>query len=448
MQVKATYHDIWHLAYPIMLGAIAQTILGLTDTAFLARVGEVELGASAIAGVYYFVLVMLGMALSIGSQILMSRKAGEGNRAAIGNIFDHSIIILLSMSVILFAIMHYVTPLLFGRILHSPEIAEASNTFIRYRSFGIFFILPVNCFRAFYTSISTTRYITYSSLVLTVSNIILDYVLIFGKLGFEAQGIAGAAKASSLAEAIACIFLFLLTAFKKDIKSFRLFRFQSISFSTIKQVLIISAPILFQNLLSMGAWFLFFVFIEQLGEHELAISNIVRSAYMVLMTPVWGFSSAANSMVSNLIGQNKPDEIFKLIKKIITLSLLTVAGVFLLNLIDIRFLLRIMTSDQKLIEDCMQPYYVIWCGMLFFSVSMILLNSISGTGKTQVALMIEILNIFIYLSYAYLAAIVFKTKLEVVWYVEVLYWITMGLCAWLYLRSNKWRNTKSLYTQD
>lgn len=113
MQVKATYHDIWHIAYPIMLGAVAQTILGLTDTAFLARVGEVELGASALAGVYYFVLVMLGMALSIGSQILMSRKAGEGNRPAIGNIFDHSIIILMTLSVILFAVMYYLTPLFF-----------------------------------------------------------------------------------------------------------------------------------------------------------------------------------------------------------------------------------------------------------------------------------------------------------------------------------------------
>lgn len=444
MQVKATYHDIWHIAYPIMLGAVAQTILGLTDTAFLARVGEVELGASALAGVYYFVLVMLGMALSIGSQILMSRKAGEGNRPAIGNIFDHSIIILMTLSVILFAVMYYLTPLFFSRVLKSHEIAEACNTFIQYRSFGIFFILPVNCFRAFYTSISTTRYITYTSLVLTITNIILAYILIFGKLGFEAQGIAGAGKASAIAEVITCIFLIVITALKKDIKSFGLFRFHKISFAQINQILLISAPVFFQNLLSMGAWFLFFVFIEQLGEHQLAISNIVRSAYMVLMTPVWGYSSAANSMVSNLIGQNKPDEVFRLIKKIVTLSLLSIAGIFLLNLIDIRFLLEIMTSDKRLIEDSIHPYYVIWCGMFFFSISIVLLSSISGTGKTQVALMIETANIFIYLSYAYLTAIVFKTKLEVVWYVEVLYWITMGVCAWYYLRSNRWRNSKPL----
>jgi len=58
MQVKSTYLNIWQIAYPIMLASVAQMLVGLTDTAFLARVGEVELGASAIAGVFYFVLVI------------------------------------------------------------------------------------------------------------------------------------------------------------------------------------------------------------------------------------------------------------------------------------------------------------------------------------------------------------------------------------------------------
>ena len=122
MQVKATYKDIWRISYPIMLGAMAQTLLGLTDTAFLARVGEVELGASAIAGVFYFVLVMLGMALSIGAQILMSRKAGENNRAEIGTIFDNSTIILFALSIVLFAIMQLGAPWLFYKCRHDPLI--------------------------------------------------------------------------------------------------------------------------------------------------------------------------------------------------------------------------------------------------------------------------------------------------------------------------------------
>ena len=130
MQVKSTYLNIWQIAYPIMLASVAQMLVGLTDTAFLARVGEVELGASAIAGVFYFVLVMLGMALSIGSQILMSRKAGENDRLAIGNYFDHSVVILLVLAVLLFFIMFFAAPAFFNLVLSSKDVADASITYI------------------------------------------------------------------------------------------------------------------------------------------------------------------------------------------------------------------------------------------------------------------------------------------------------------------------------
>lgn len=446
MQVKATYKDIWRISYPIMLGAMAQTLLGLTDTAFLARVGEVELGASAIAGVFYFVLVMLGMALSIGAQILMSRKAGENNRLEIGTIFDNSTIILFSLSIVLFTIMQFGAPWLFYKILKSHQVAEASVTFIKHRSYGIFFILLINCFRAFYTSITETKYITYNAIFMTVANIVFAYAFIFGKFGFEAQGIAGAGTASALAEALAFIFIALLTVYKKDIKSFQLFRFKNISKSLCRSIVQISTPIFFQNLLSMGAWFLFFVFIEQLGEHQLAISNLVRSSYMVLMTPIWGYSTAANSMVSNLIGQKKESEVMTLVKKIATLSLITTVCMFILNLFNFRILLNIMTSDMGIVEDSIPSYIIIWFGMFLFSLSMVGLSAVSGTGKTQVAMSIELVNIFIYIVYSYVTAVILHSQLEIVWGAEITYWLIMGLCAYYYLQTNKWKPVRESLT--
>ena len=121
---------------------------------------------------------------------------------------------------------------------------------------------------------------------------------------------------------------------------------------------------------------LFFVFIERLGEHELAISNVVRSAYMVIMTPIWGYSSATNSMVSNLIGQKKENEVIGLVKKIITLSLLTTLVLFLVNLINYRFILELTSSDTSLVNDCIASYNMVWGAMFIFSVSLILLMSI------------------------------------------------------------------------
>ncbi|HNR20643.1 MAG TPA: MATE family efflux transporter [Bacteroidia bacterium] len=440
MKVEATYSNIWKISYPIMLGGIAQTILHLTDTMFLARVGEVELGAGAVAGVFYFVLVMLGMAIAIGSQILMSRKAGEGNKKEIGFLFDHCTLILWSMSMVLFLLMQFGAPALFRSMLQSEDVQQASVDFIKYRSYGIFFILTTHAFRSFYTSISQTRIISYSAIVLTGSNVILAYGMILGKFGFEAEGIVGAGKASAISECIAALYLIVYTILKKDIKEFGLFKFSELKAEKVKSIISISSPIVLQNLLSMGAWFLFFVFIERIGQHELAISNVVRATYMVLMTPIWGYSSATNSMVSNLIGQGRSDEVLDLVKKIIKLSLLTTAVICLLNFIQIDFLLALTASDLQLVADALPSYYVVLSAMFVFSIAIVALMAVSGTGKTQVTMYIEIFNIFIYLVLSYIFAVVMKASLPVVWSTEIYYWAIMGLFAWCYLKSNKWKN--------
>src|SRR5687768_4265033 len=94
MKVNTSFRNIWDISYPIILGSLATTVLNLTDTAFIARVGEIELGAMAITTVFYFVMVMIGIALGTGAQILMARRAGEGNQPEIGRLFDHSFLIL------------------------------------------------------------------------------------------------------------------------------------------------------------------------------------------------------------------------------------------------------------------------------------------------------------------------------------------------------------------
>jgi Na+-driven multidrug efflux pump len=159
---------------------------------------------------------------------------------------------------------------------------------------------------------------------------------------------------------------------------------------------------------------------------------------MVLMTPMWGYSSATNSMVSNLIGQNKSCEVIKLVKKIITLSLLTSTILFLINIFDYTMLLQITTSDHQLISDAIPSYHIIWVSMFIFSASIILLSAVSGTGNTRAAMIIEIVNIFIYMGYVYICAVIIKTKLETVWLAEIFYWIIMGVLAYFYLNSRKW----------
>ncbi|HRH67628.1 MAG TPA: MATE family efflux transporter [Bacteroidia bacterium] len=439
MQVNTSYRDILNMAYPVMVGSLATTLLNITDTAFLGRVGETELGASAVGGVLYFVFVMIGIAIGIGTQILIARRAGEKNEDAIGEIFDHSLIILFGLSVLLFLILKFLSPLLLRLILDSEPVVQASIRFLNYRSYGIFFIMLGTVFRSFYVGIAQPRVFGIYSFLMAIVNFIFGYLFIFGNFGFPELGIEGAGLASSLAELIALIYLFGYTAVKPGIRQFKLFHFKRMDWKLMGRIMNLSAPLVVQNLLSMGAWFVFFIFIEKLGEHELAISNIVRGAYMVAMTPIWGFSIAANSMVSNIIGQGKADAVLGMVNRIIKLALLVTGFMALLNLLIPRLILRIFTSDEILINDSLGSYYVVILAMLFFAFAIVCISAVSGTGATRAALYIEIAAILIYLIYNYVITFILNGTVEMIWFSEIIYWIFTGIASYVFLRTLRWK---------
>ena len=90
-----SYRNIWRVAYPILISLVMEQMIGLTDTAFLGRVGEVELGASAIAIIYYIILFMIGFGFSIGAQIIIGRRNGEGRFKDTGKVFWNGLYFLL-----------------------------------------------------------------------------------------------------------------------------------------------------------------------------------------------------------------------------------------------------------------------------------------------------------------------------------------------------------------
>jgi len=105
-------------------------------------------------------------------------------------------------------------------------------------------------------------------------------------------------------------------------------------------------------------------------------------------------------------------------------------------------ILGISTSDKSIIQDAMGCYYIIAGSMFLFSISVILLSTVSGTGSTKAAMLIELTNIFIYLAYVYVFAIIINSSIEQVWLSEPIYWTMMGLFSWLYIRTGRWKEVR------
>ena len=123
---KYSYKEIWLITYPILVSLIMEQLIGMTDTAFLGRVGEIELGASALAGVYYMIIFMIAFGFSIGAQILIGRRNGEGNYKQIGSIFYQGVVFLLSLAVVMFVLSQLYSPYILKDIIQSNEVFHAT----------------------------------------------------------------------------------------------------------------------------------------------------------------------------------------------------------------------------------------------------------------------------------------------------------------------------------
>lgn len=442
MHLQVTYRSIWLIAYPIIAGLVAETLMNVIDTAFLGRVGEVALGAGAIGGLFYFALIVLGVGLGIGAQILIGRRNGEEKYNEIGLIIHQLWIFLAGIGIAIFAFLYFFGENVLSGLIASEAISDASTTYINIRAWGIFFSFINISFKAFYIGTLQTRILTVSTSIQAGINIILDYFFIFGAGNIPPMGVAGAALATVIAEFITCVFFIIYTRFYTTHKQFALFKKIRFQFVIFKQLFKIASPVMLQHFISFGAWFLFFVIIEKLGQQALAISNIARSLYMLLLVPLWGFASAANSMVSNLIGQHQSNKVMQLLYKVIVLSL----SITLIMDVSIVFfpeaMLAIYSDDANLIANAVPVMHVIAVALVLFAVAITFFSGLSGTGKTTIALIFEICIISLYFGTAYILAVPMQQSLQKVWLVEPMYFFLIGLCSFIYLKSERWKKLK------
>ncbi|GHT38118.1 MATE family efflux transporter [Bacteroidia bacterium] len=312
--------QIWSISYPILLSLLAQNIINVTDTAFLGRVGEVELGASALGGLFYICAYTLAFGFSTGSQILMARRNGEKHYSQVGSVMIQGGFFLLGLAAVLFLFMRFGSGPLLRAFISSDIIREATLGFLHIRIFGFFFSFINVLFRAFYVAITRTKVLTINAILMACTNIVLDYIFIFGHAGLPAMGLTGAALASVIAEAVSILFFFIYTRFTVDSKKYGLNRLYSFNIAMLKRILNISVFMMLQQFISMSTFFFFFIAVEHIGQRELAIANIVRSIYIVLFIPVNALSTTANTLVSNAIGAGNSFQVIPIIRRIAVLS--------------------------------------------------------------------------------------------------------------------------------
>lgn len=434
--------EIWNVSYPILLALLAQNVVNVTDTAFLGHVGEVELGASAMGGLLYICIFTVAFGFSTGSQIMIARRNGEGRFKDVGPVMMQGCMFLLAMAVVLFGLCQWSAPVLVRMLISSDAIYEGTLDFLHWRMFGFFFSFVNVMFRALYVGITRTKVLTINAVVMALVNVFLDYALIFGHFGLPEMGLKGAAIASVMAEAASTLFCVIYTGVYVDLKKYGLNRLPSFDFSLLGRILSISCFTMVQYFLSMATWFVFFLAIERLGQRELAIANIVRSIYIVILIPVQALSTTANTLVSNLIGAGGIESVMQLMGRIAKVSFFVVLVCVALMVMIPQTFLSVYTGDATLQAESVPSLYVIGGAMLIASVANIYFNGISGTGNTQAALYLETGTLIIYAVYVCWVGLILKAPVAVCFTTEALYYGLLLLTSVIYLKKANWQNKR------
>lgn len=280
-------------------------------------------------------------------------------------------------------------------------------------------------FRAFYIGITNTKVLTLSSVVMALVNVVLDYGLVFGELGLPEMGVRGAALASVIAEASSLMFFLIYTYTKINLRKYGFRRSFSVDFSMVGKIMSISSFTMVQYFLSMAIWFVFFMALERLGQRELAIANIVRSVYIVLLIPVQALATTANTLVSNLIGAGGTDKVVALLHRIARVSFLIMVVCVVLTLLFPNTILSVYSGDSTLTSESIPALYVVCGAMMIASLANIYFNGISGTGNTQAALVLETGVLIFYAFYVVIVGMVLRQPVEICFTTEVVYYSLM-----------------------
>lgn len=302
-KLSKEYNKTLLLAYPVMLGQTGHVVVGMVDSMMVGQIGVVPLAASTLANSVFFLFFVFGLGASYAVTPLVANADGEGNVKKIGDLLLHSILINLVMGLVLYGLAK-LTALFIGSLDQPVDVVEVAKPYLSIVVLSIIPLMFYQAFKQFAEGLSDTK----MAMIITLSsnglNIILNYILIFGKLGVEPMGLMGAGWATLIARTVMAIWMALYVLYNKRFAIYKqLIDFKNLSVETTKNILAIGIPSALQFTFEVTAFvvatfFMGLISAEAIAAHQIAIS-LASFSYMLSS----GLGAAATVRVGNQLGK-------------------------------------------------------------------------------------------------------------------------------------------------
>jgi MATE family, multidrug efflux pump len=430
------------LAIPAMITQLSMTLVNLVDTMFIGRLGALEIGASAVTGLIIFNITAVGDGFSTGMVATIARMIGEKDEKNAAVFSTTGIVILVILGLILTPVLLLGAQYIF-RFMRLP--GDLIDTAWQYYSVFISFVPAIFAFLALSASFRARGDTKTPMLVgfgMNILNIILDWVLIFGKWGFPALELRGAALASGLSFLSGTLVLGFISIYSPE--GLLKLKKSYISISHFMRIIKIGVPSMIERFaMSFSQLLVMAISVNPMGNIAIASFHIVMRLASLSFMPGFGFAIATASLTGQHLGASDPDGA----ERIIWISTLY-CGFFMIVLSAIfllfpEYLTSLFTPSIEIIDMTRQPLMIYALMSVFLAPAMVLRGGLQGAGDTAFTMKLMIISRFVIrLPLAWFLGVFLGYGLSGVWFAMCCDFLIRGIAFALYTKKGSWKTVK------
>ena len=371
------------LAAPMVVEHISFTIMQFVDRIMVSRLGTEALAAVIPAGLVSFLPASFAIGVMTSVNTFVSQSLGRGDRKACSNYCWQAIYMGLAYSLVTLAIMRPAAPWIFKILGHEPAVAALEVTYLRIMLYVQVLAVFVWSSSQFFMGVHRPVIMMYTAIVGQVVNVIANYVLIFGKFGFPAMGVAGAAWGTFIGIGAGSI-IRMVVFLNNDVNaSFQSRHSLNINFARMANLIKVGFPAGIGLMVNIALWgVILFKLVGQFGKDALAATSAVHACVNVSVMPVVGLGTALTAAVGKAIGEGKKDVAKKQTSTSLRIALVYMGLVGLCLLIFRERIMGFWSSDDAVVSIGAKIIVLAAIYQVFDAATLVYNGSLRGAGDT------------------------------------------------------------------
>lgn len=305
---KEFYYN-WKLAAPVMLGMLGHTFVGFVDNVMVGQLGTAELAAVSLGNSFMFIAMSLGIGFSTAITPLIAESDAAQDFNAGKSAFKHGLFLCTVLGILLFLLVYFAKPLMYY-MKQPEEVVQLAMPYLNVVAISLIPLVIFQAFKQFSDGLSLTKFPMYATLLGNIINIVLNYALIFGELGFPEFGIVGAAYGTLVSRLVMILYLWLLLKGKEKSKHFvtniKLFVLDKLM---LKKLLNLGAPSAMQMFFEVAIFTAAIWLSGLLGKNPQAANQIALNLGSMTFMVAMGLSVASMIRVGNQKGLKRYKEL-------------------------------------------------------------------------------------------------------------------------------------------